>query len=137
MSSPITATHPRPDTTDLPTGPWAPPGARMAVLCISGLPNGARRDVESLMLDYLDEQCQWVLPGADPLEASWCTRWRREGRETVGCRQIICAPSEQLARFAQALREGPGARAQTASLNAPTPPDDRHWWPDPQAGWAG
>lgn len=85
-----------------------------AVLRIAGMPVRLRRDVEALMVEHLPTQGSWAAPGTDPLEADWCTRWRREGAGRTGCRQVLTAPAAELRAFDRALR----GLAEAASFDA-------------------
>ncbi|WP_448854087.1 hypothetical protein [Corynebacterium frankenforstense] len=87
-----------------------------AVLRIAGMPVRLRRDVEALMVEHLPTGGSWVAPGTDPLEADWCTDWRREGAGRTGCRQVLTAPAAELRAFGRALRELAEATSFDATL---------------------
>ncbi|MBC3185146.1 hypothetical protein H7347_00905 [Corynebacterium sp. zg-331] len=74
-----------------------------AVLTVEGMPRAARPAVEALMVEHLRSPAPAAQPGTDPLDASWCTRWHRDGPRTVRCRQLLAAPGTELGSFAGAL----------------------------------
>ena len=69
---------------------------RIAVLHVSGMPRACRPRVEQAMLDVITSE-----PGADVLDATWCTRWQRSGvaAGAVDCRQVLSGTDEELDIF--------------------------------------
>ncbi|KQB86847.1 hypothetical protein [Corynebacterium lowii] len=76
---------------------------RYGVLRVEGLPKRLRAEVEALMVRYLGSEPTAALPGVDPLYAHWCTRWERDGRATVRCREILTATPAEFSRLHRAL----------------------------------
>lgn len=81
------------------------PVACTAVLCINDLPRRYRLDVEELMYRLIPSTSELEIPGCDPLDATWCTRWERSGPGLVATRQVITGLDVELAEFGEALAQ--------------------------------
>jgi len=74
---------------------------RIAVLHVNGMPRAYRPRVEQAMLDVITSEPMSAAPGADVLDATWCTRWQRSGvtAGAVDCRQVLSGTDEELDIF--------------------------------------
>ncbi|QGU01636.1 hypothetical protein CKALI_03775 [Corynebacterium kalinowskii] len=81
------------------------PVACTAVLRIDDLPRRLRPVVEELMYAYIPSASELEIPGIDPLEATWFTRWERSAdvAGAVSTRQVITGLDSELADFGAAL----------------------------------
>lgn len=82
------------------------PVACTAVLLIDAMPRKLRPDVEELMVRCIPSAPELEIPGIDPLEATWCTRWERSILPgTIGTRQVITGTAEELELFMRELTQ--------------------------------
>lgn len=91
-------------------------GVCYGVLAIEAMPRAMRPRVESLLVECLLSQPLAALPGTDPLEAHWCTRWRRDGMGTVCCREPLTATREEFDRLGRAVSALAQAEGFSASV---------------------
>ncbi|QCB28902.1 hypothetical protein [Corynebacterium endometrii] len=107
--------------------PVIPAGIEVVVLEVSGMPTFVRPRIERAMVDCLVSESYLSIPGADPLEASWCTRWRRDAVSTralalgvggqrggLSCREVLTGTPGEI----EALRERVAALAERYGFNA-------------------
>lgn len=124
-------TH-RPSSRTFSAIPAIPSGIQVAVLEISGMPTALRAVIEDIMVECIATQSCLEIPGADPLEAHWCTRWRRDVVSDaalvagagelgsagcsvgVGCREVLTGTPAEIA----ALAERVGALADRYGFTA-------------------
>lgn len=82
------------------------------VLKISGMPRSLRPAIERAMDRCIHTESEFIIPGDDPLNAQWCTRWYRdeisfaalargEGQQTkggvgIGCHQVLTGTQAEL-----------------------------------------
>ena len=109
-----------------PSVPWhdspQPPADALAgcvVLHIEGMPRRLRPVIEQLMVSHLPTPATLTIPGEDPLEANWCTRWYRcavdnilflpgvsdDAATGVGCRQVLSGEPAELAALGEAVMD--------------------------------
>lgn len=90
------------------------------ILTIEAMPSRLRPVVEQLMVDCLRTESTWVVPGDDPLNAQWCTRWHKDwpGEDLaslaagtarlpagIGCRQVLTGTHSELEQLSRALAQ--------------------------------
>lgn len=108
-------------------------GMTSGVLIIESMPTHLRSAIEEAMVECLQSESTWVVPGDDPLTAQWCTRWHKDWPGTdmvslaagcvpetrvapgIGCRQVLTGTAAELRALeervqALALRYGFTAR---------------------------
>lgn len=96
------------------------------------MPTALRPVIEDIMVECIATQSCLEIPGADPLEAHWCTRWHRDvvsdaalvagagelrsagGSVGVGCREVLTGTPAEIA----ALAERVGALADRYGFTA-------------------
>lgn len=77
---------------------------QVAILHIYDLPAALRADVEKQLDAALQSQPMDALPGTDPLDITWCTRWERAGHRLVRCRQPLNGLEEEFRALETGLR---------------------------------
>ncbi|WPF65524.1 MULTISPECIES: hypothetical protein [unclassified Corynebacterium] len=90
------------------------------VLAIEGMPRALRPRVEALMVECLRSQPLAALPGTDPLEAHWYTRWHHDAWGALCCREPLTATREEFACFERALAVLAQAEGFDASVEEPS-----------------
>ncbi|MDO4631778.1 MAG: hypothetical protein Q4A82_05775 [Corynebacterium sp.] len=78
---------------------------RIAVLHVHGMPRVCRARVEQAMFDVITSEPMLAAPGADALEASWCTKWQPSciANGAVDCRQVLSGTGKELDIFSGVL----------------------------------
>jgi len=91
---------------------------RIAVMHVQGMPRVCRARVEQAMVDVLTSEPMAASPGADILEAGWCTKWHRSGAAAgaVDCRQVLSGTYYELDAFEDVLELMAGEYGFTARL---------------------
>lgn len=81
------------------------PVACTAVLSVDALPRTLRPAVEELMYRHIPSVSELEIPGIDPLEATWFTRWERSPAMpgTLCTRQVLTGLNDELSAFSAAL----------------------------------
>lgn len=94
------------------------PVACTAVLSIDGLPRSLRLAVEELMVRCIPSPSELVVPGIDPMDACWFTKWERSGHNPrlLSARQVLTGTPEELECFVRELSALAVARGFQASL---------------------
>ncbi|AZA11858.1 hypothetical protein CGERO_07795 [Corynebacterium gerontici] len=77
---------------------------QVAILHIDDLPTYLRADVEKQLDATLKSEPMAALPGTDPLDITWCTRWERAGHRLVRCRQPLNGLEGEFAALEAGLR---------------------------------
>lgn len=82
----------------------AAPAVCTAVLSISAMPVALRPAVEECMYRCIPSSPELEIPGIDPLDANWFTRWQR-CTEGLSTRQVLTGYVSELEEFSRQMGE--------------------------------